>query len=58
MAKAVVYVKSFFPIFCLGAVFGKIMEDAGLAKAIAYKILKAVGRERSILAVVLAGGVS
>ena len=27
MAKAVVYVKSFFPIFLLGAVFGKVMED-------------------------------
>lgn len=57
MAKAVVYVKSFFPIFILGAVFGKVMEDTGLAKAIAYKILQAVGKERSILSVVLAGTV-
>lgn len=57
MAKAVVYIKSFFPIFMLGAVFGKVMEDTGLAKAIAYKILQAVGKERSILSVVLAGSV-
>lgn len=57
MAKAVVYVKSFFPIFILGAVFGKIMEETGLAKAIAYKILQAVGKERSILSIVIAGGV-
>jgi H+/gluconate symporter-like permease len=57
MAKAVVYVKAFFPIFLLGAVFGKVMEDTGLARAIAYKILQAVGKERSILACVLAGGV-
>lgn len=57
MAKAVVYVKSFFPIFILGAVFGKVMEDTGLAKSIAYKILQTVGTERSILSIVLAGGV-
>ncbi|QDR79227.1 GntP family permease [Sporomusa termitida] len=57
MAKAVVYVKSFFPIFILGAVFGKIMEETGLAKAIAYRILQAVGKERSILSIVIAGGV-
>lgn len=57
MAKAVVYVKSFFPIFLLGAVFGKVMEETGLARAIAYKIVHAVGKERSILAATLAGGV-
>ena len=27
MGKAVVFVKSFFPIFLLGAVFGKVMEE-------------------------------
>lgn len=64
MAKAVTYVKSFFPVFMLGAVFGKVMEETGLAKAIAHKILHTLGRERAILAVVLAcnvltyGGVS
>ncbi len=57
MAKTVTYVKSFFPIFMLGAVFGKVMEDTGLARAIAYKIVQVVGKERSILAAVLAGGV-
>ena len=57
MSKAAVYVKSFLPIFVLGAVFGKIMEETGLAKAIAYRILQAVGKERSILSIVIAGGV-
>jgi H+/gluconate symporter and related permeases len=57
MAKAAVYVKSFFPIFILGAVFGKVMEDTGMAKAIAYKIVQLVGKERCILAVVIAGTV-
>ncbi|MCX7779890.1 MAG: GntP family permease [Negativicutes bacterium] len=64
MAKAVTYVKSFFPIFMLGAVFGKVMEDTGLAKSIASAIIKGLGKERAILSVVLAcavltyGGVS
>ncbi|KYZ76978.1 transporter [Anaerosporomusa subterranea] len=55
MAKAVVYVKTFFPIFMLGAVFGKVMEDTGLAKSISISIIKGLGQERAILAVVLAG---
>jgi H+/gluconate symporter-like permease len=64
MAKAVTYIKTYFPIFMLGAVFGKIMEDTGLAKSIASAIIKGLGRERAILSVVLAcavltyGGVS
>lgn len=57
MAKAVSYVKVYFPIFMLGAVFGKVMEDTGLAKSISAKIMKSLGQERAILAVVLAGAV-
>lgn len=57
MAKAVTYVKSFFPVFMLGAVFGKVMEDTGMAKGIAQAIIKKLGQERAILAVVLAGAV-
>lgn len=64
MAKAVVYVKSFFPVFMLGAVFGKVMEDTGLAKSIAHAIIEALGKGRAMFSVVLAcvvltyGGVS
>ena len=57
MAKAVVYVKSFFPVFMLGAVFGKVMEDTGLAKGISHSIIKGLGKERAIMAVVLSGAV-
>lgn len=57
MAKAVTYVKSFFPVFMLGAVFGKVMEDTGLAKGIAHSIIKGLGKERAILAVVLSASV-
>jgi len=57
MAKAVTYVKTFFPVFLLGAVFGKVMEDTGLAKSISHAIIKGLGKERAILAVVLAAAV-
>ena len=64
MAKAVVYVKAFFPIFMLGAVFGKVMEDSLLAKGISRSIIQKLGHKRAMLAVVLScailtyGGVS
>lgn len=64
MVNAANYVKSFFPIFLLGAVFGKVMEMSGAAASIARSIVKALGSKRAILAVVLAcatltyGGVS
>lgn len=58
------YVKSYFPIFLLGALFGKIMDDVGSAKSIASFISRKAGKGKEILAVVLAcsvityGGVS
>lgn len=57
MAKGVTYVKSFFPVFLLGAIFGKVMEDTGLAKGIALAIIKGLGKERAVLSVALAGAV-
>ncbi|MFD2369036.1 GntP family permease [Brevibacillus sp. GCM10020057] len=64
MTNAANYVKSFFPIFLLGAIFGKMMELSGAASSIAHSIVKALGSNRAILSVVLAcailtyGGVS
>jgi H+/gluconate symporter-like permease len=64
MINAANYVKSFFPIFLLGAIFGKVMEMSGAAASIAQTIVRALGSKRAILAVVLAcailtyGGVS
>lgn len=64
LVNAANYFKNFFPIFLLGAVFGKVMEDTGAASSIAHSIVKGIGKERAILAVVLAcmvltyGGVS
>lgn len=66
MGKAVTYIKSFFPIFLLGAIFGKVMEDTGLAKSIAKAIISGLGKEphKAVISIVLAaslltyGGVS
>lgn len=57
MVKAAVYIKSFFPVFLLGAVFGKVMEETDLARSIAIRILELVGKKRSMLAVLLASSV-
>lgn len=58
------YVKSYFPVFLLGALFGKVMDDTGAAKSIATVISEKVGKGKEIWAVVLScavityGGVS
>ncbi len=58
------FVRSFFPVFLLGAVFGKLMETSGSAEAIAAVIVRTLGPRRAIPAVVLScalltyGGVS
>ena len=64
MAAAAGYIRSFFPLFLLGAVFGKLMETSGAAGAIAGVIARTLGPRHAILAVVLAcavltyGGIS
>lgn len=58
------YVKSYFPIFLLGALFGKVMDDSGAASAIAEFVSRKIGKGKEIWAVVLScaiityGGVS
>ena len=55
MGSAAQFVAQFFPIFLLGAVFGKLMEDSGSVAAIADFMTEKLGHRRAILAVVLAG---
>lgn len=58
------FVVLYFPLFLLGAIFGKLMEVSGGARAIAHAIIGMLGRQRAIPAIVLAcavltyGGVS
>jgi H+/gluconate symporter-like permease len=51
------FLAQFFPLFLLGALFGKLMEDSGSVEAIARFMTEKLGTERAILAVVLAGAI-
>ena len=58
------FIANFFPLFLLGGVFGKLMDDSGSALSIARGITERLGKARAVMAVVLAcaaltyGGVS
>lgn len=64
MDKMVGFAKLYFPVFLLGAVFGKVIELSGFSKSIVAAVIGLVGRERAMLAIVLVcavltyGGVS
>jgi H+/gluconate symporter-like permease len=49
------FLAQFFPLFLLGALFGKLMDDSGSVTAIADYMTGRLGERRAILAVVLAG---
>jgi H+/gluconate symporter-like permease len=64
MDKMVGFIKSYLPVFLLGAVFGKVIELSGFARSIVSAVIRLVGRERTMLSIVLVcalltyGGVS
>ena len=55
MSNAAGFVAQFFPIFLLGALFGKLMEASGSVEAIAKYLTERLGTKRAMLAIVLAG---
>jgi H+/gluconate symporter-like permease len=55
MAGAASFLAQFFPLFLLGALFGKLMDDSGSVQAIARFMTERLGSHRAMLAVVLAG---
>ncbi len=55
MTSAAGFVAQFFPLFLLGALFGKLMEDSGSVASIADFMTRKLGPSRAVLAVVLAG---
>ena len=57
MEKMVVFVKLYFPVFLLGAVFGKVIELSGFSKSIVAAIIRLVGPERAVLSIVLVSNV-
>ena len=64
MDKMVGFLKLYFPVFLLGAVFGKVIELSGFSKAIVQAAIRVVGAQRAMLSIVLVcalltyGGVS
>ena len=52
MDKLVGFVKLYFPVFLLGAVFGKVIELSGFSKSIVAAVIGVIGRERAMLAIV------
>ena len=64
MDKMVGFLKLYFPVFLLGAVFGKLIEISGFSKSIVAATIKVVGAQRAMLSIVLVcalltyGGVS
>ncbi|MGL4262824.1 MAG: GntP family permease [Afipia sp.] len=57
MGSAAQFLAQFFPLFLLGALFGKLMDDSGSVEAIARFMTEKLGPRRAMLAVVLAGAV-
>jgi H+/gluconate symporter-like permease len=51
------FVAKYFPLFLLGAIFGRLMSDSGSASAIARAIVARLGATRAPLAIALACGV-
>lgn len=58
------YIISFFPLFLLGAIFGKLMDDSGSALSISESLVTKLGKKQAVLSIVMAcailtyGGVS
>ncbi len=64
MDKMVGFLKLYFPVFLLGAIFGKVIELSGFSKSIVAATIKLFGPSRAILSIVMVcavltyGGVS
>ena len=57
MNGLVSFVLAWFPMFMLGAIFGKVMEVTGAARAIAKKLAELIGSDKAILAVIISTGI-
>jgi H+/gluconate symporter-like permease len=64
MGKMVGFIKLYFPVFLLGALFGKVIELSGFSKSIIQAVIRLVGVRHAMLTIVLVcalltyGGVS
>ncbi len=64
MDKMVGFLKLYFPVFLLGAIFGKLIELSGFSKSIVKSVIRLFGADRAMLSIVVVcalltyGGVS
>ncbi|WP_374604470.1 GntP family permease [Arenimonas sp.] len=52
MDKMVGFLKLYFPVFLLGAIFGKLIEISGFSKSIVAATIRLFGPERAMLSIV------
>ncbi|WP_181347395.1 GntP family permease [Thalassobacillus sp. CUG 92003] len=57
MGGFVAFAKDWFPVFMLGAIFGKLMENTGMARSVAVALTKLIGTQRAILGVLASAAV-
>jgi len=57
MDKMVGFIKLYFPVFLLGAIFGKIIEMSGIAESIAKTIVRFIGAKQAMLAIIILGAI-
>jgi H+/gluconate symporter-like permease len=57
MTNAAGFIAQFFPLFLLGALFGKLMDDSASVASIAQFMTDKLGARRAMLAIVLAGAI-
>ncbi|PRO66393.1 GntP family permease [Alkalicoccus urumqiensis] len=57
MGGFVSFAQDWFPVFMLGAIFGKLMEDTGMARSVAVALTKVIGTQRAILGVLVSAAV-
>lgn len=51
------YIKSYFPLYVTGAIFAILMDAADYTKSIAHFIVNKLGKNKAILAIVIAGAI-
>ncbi|CBG40339.1 GntP family permease [Helicobacter mustelae] len=57
MSGFVGFAKAWFPVFMLGAIFGKLMEITNMAASVSMALGKILGKQRAILGVVVSAAV-
>ncbi|MEP6670416.1 MAG: GntP family permease [Chthoniobacter sp.] len=56
MEKMAGFLKLYFPVFLLGAVFGKVVEMSGFSKSIVSAVVRLAGKQQAIFSIVAVCG--